>query len=78
MDDLHKIFEELKPKLAYNLTLEEVAKLAGMILKESNFTLNNEWLKEFFRELESEQMYELMLVVLEHFGKESRIALSKA
>ena len=65
MDDLHNAYEMICETMLDDLTLEEVARLAGMILKESNFTLNTRWLESFLEELDHEQYTAL----LEHLIK---------
>ncbi len=73
MDDLHKTYTELKGRLL-KLTNQEVAQLAGMVLKDSCFTLDSSWLHGFLNELDPEQI----LVMFTFLTAGVKDALSKA
>ena len=59
-DKLHTLFEELEPKLK-KLTLEEVAKLAGMVLNETCFGVDPQWPAWFVDELDTEHRWEVWM-----------------
>jgi len=58
MDRLHTLFKELEPKLK-ELTLEETAQLAGMILNECGFGIDPKWSSLFVTELDQVHVDEL-------------------
>jgi len=59
-DKLHTLFEELEPKLK-QLTLEEVAQLAGMVLNETCFGVDPQWPAWFVDELDAEHSWEVWM-----------------
>ncbi len=60
MDDLHKTYTELKGRLL-KLTNQEVAQLAGMVLRDSCFMMDYRWLRGFVDELDTEQYAQLLV-----------------
>ncbi len=76
MDELHKTYTELKGRLL-KLTNQEVAQLAGMVLRDSCFTLDPTWLEGMLEELDVEQYEALLFYIMRTPGRKIDCDLPK-